>query len=507
MKQAITKINPQDDDPDLTTHLSLLSLQQDDDDDNQDAISSSQLTTSPVFTQEVRSSNKAAFSQYGLLGGHAVAAAITTTTTASQPQHQDPRLFYNVSAPSSVFICGSQGSGKSHTLSCLLENCLVPCDANVLPKPLTGLVLHYDAFVSDVGGSPCEAAHLSSSRAVQVRVLCPPTNLVRIRNIYSALPNLTVEPLQLDERDLNTKRMLDLMAVSSSTQAGSAAAGGGMPLYLHVVTRILRDLRLEQQLTGGGFDYAKFKSAIANEAMTPGQMAPLQQRLDTLQSFMVKEQVTKQKTKKKTTTTTTTTMKRGISWSPTPGQLTIIDLSCPCVTADAACALFTICVSLFLEQPSETTGRVVALDEAHRYMNQCEGSASGSLTETLLAAIRLQRHIGTRVIISTQEPSISPKLLDLCPVIVVHRFSSPDWFRALKRHVATGDDDDDDDHTPTTGLFRSILALRQGEALLFAPEAIVVATSSKLTMLGSRAIKIRVRKRLTADGGRTVMAQ
>src|SRR5204863_353082 len=54
----------------------------------------------------------------------------------------------------------------------------------------------------------------------------------------------------------------------------------------------------------------------------------------------------------------------------------------------------------------------------------------------LLQVIRLQRHLGTRVIISTQEPSISPKLLDLCSVTIVHRFTSPDWLKTLRRHLA-----------------------------------------------------------------------
>lgn len=32
----------------------------------------------------------------------------------------DPRLFLNTNIPFSAFICGLQGSGKSHTMSCLL---------------------------------------------------------------------------------------------------------------------------------------------------------------------------------------------------------------------------------------------------------------------------------------------------------------------------------------------------------------------------------------------------
>lgn len=112
------------------------------------------------------------------LDQHGLLARDLSTNKAS---NNDPRVFYNVAAPTSTFICGSQGSGKSHTLATLLENCLVQSKANLLPRPLTGLVFHYDTFISDTGGLPCEAAHLSSHEGVKVRVLCPPTNVMNIR--------------------------------------------------------------------------------------------------------------------------------------------------------------------------------------------------------------------------------------------------------------------------------------------------------------------------------------
>jgi hypothetical protein len=135
-----------------------------------------EIRTTPIFTEAVRQythtipGSEAAkpFSQYGLLAGDISGAA--------EPD-SDKRVFWNISAPSSFFICGSQGSGKSHTLSCLLENALAPCEANVLPRPLTGIVFHYDTFISDTGGSACEAAWLSSNKDINVRVLCPPTNI------------------------------------------------------------------------------------------------------------------------------------------------------------------------------------------------------------------------------------------------------------------------------------------------------------------------------------------
>lgn len=93
---------------------------------------------------------------------------------------------------------------------------------------------------------------------------------------------MAIEELRINETDLNSQRMLDLMAVSSTE--------GVMPLYLHTVTRILRELRLEQQSIGGLFEYGKFKRLLDKSPLTEGQLAPLQQRLDTLESFMNQSQ-------------------------------------------------------------------------------------------------------------------------------------------------------------------------------------------------------------------------
>ena len=161
------------------THMSLLSRRPAD-------FELSEVNTSPIFTGSVlnkihpslmgtASGGNLPAIQYGLVGGDVQILAAGKSTEV------DPRIFHNVTSPSSVFICGSQGSGKSHTLSCLLENCLAPSAAGVLPKPLTGVVFHFDTFSSDVGGLPCEAAYLASSRDVKVRVLCAPTNIRTIK--------------------------------------------------------------------------------------------------------------------------------------------------------------------------------------------------------------------------------------------------------------------------------------------------------------------------------------
>jgi len=159
-----------DEDPVLNAHLGLLQRRPELDELNE-------VKSTPIFTEAVRryavslasTGNEKPFSQYGLLAGD--------LTGRTDDGISDPRIFWNIAAPSSFFICGSQGSGKSHTLSCLLENALAQCKANVLPRPLTGIIFHYDTFISDSGGSPCEVAWLSSNPHIKVRVLCPPTNI------------------------------------------------------------------------------------------------------------------------------------------------------------------------------------------------------------------------------------------------------------------------------------------------------------------------------------------
>lgn len=153
-----------------------------------------------------------------------------------------------------------------------------------------------------------------------------------------------------------------------------------------------------------------------------------------------------------------------------------------------------------------------------------DSAEAQALTGTLLSTIRLQRHLGARIVICTQEPTISPTLLDLCSVTIVHRFTSPEWMRSLKAHLAGASldmmdqaDESNEEPNPMTGLissekgntaamiFKTIVGLEVGQALLFSPSAMVdVGTANgdttKYTRLGTRFLKVRVRSRLTTDG-------
>ena len=150
----------------------------------------------------------------------------------SSEMPEDDRLMVNMNAPWSAFICGSQGSGKSHTLSCMLENALKRSRMGKLPRPLTGIVFHYDKFTGFSSTQVCEAAYLAST-GIPVKVLVSPSSFWKMKGVYEKLPGFPlnvqkprVVPLLLREEQLNVARMMKLMAVDERD--------GKMALYMEV---------------------------------------------------------------------------------------------------------------------------------------------------------------------------------------------------------------------------------------------------------------------------------
>tara|TARA_R110002003_G_scaffold145_1_gene13362 strand:+ start:2962 stop:3360 length:399 start_codon:yes stop_codon:yes gene_type:complete len=131
-------------------------------------------------------------------------------------------------------------------------------------------------------------------------------------------------------------------------------------------------------------------------------------------------------------------------------------------------------------------------------MLPCPGAKA--LNEALLTTIRLQRHYGARLVISTQEPTLLTDLIALCSVTVIHRFSSPEWFAAIKRHIPLSSDE----HQI---VMRAIENLKTGTALVYSPAAVLSRDERGRLVKGTgQLLKIRVRKRVTSDGGQSVLA-
>ncbi|KAL9105734.1 MAG: hypothetical protein Q9187_008663 [Circinaria calcarea] len=414
--------------------------------------------------------------QYGLLGN------LSPNQNNDSVKAADRRIFLNTNIPFSAFICGLQGSGKSHTTGCLIENCLIRSPIlGVLQKPLSVLVFHFSEWASQSSFKPSETAFLACPNpqfqhhlgVTSIIVLVSPSNYLTLRPLYMQIPGVTVQPFKILPKNLNIGTIMTLMSVDQ-TQAA--------PLYMGQVTKILRHMASESSQ----FSYPTFRRRLDDADLDRKQREFLNQRLDLLESFLDLEGST-----------------------PAPafeaGTVTIMDLSCPFVDANTACVLFKIGMGMYLES-SSSTGKVIAVDEAHKYMS--DTPASKALTESLLTVIRQQRHYGVRLIISTQEPTISPRLIDLCSITIIHRFSSPEWFNLLRKHVFVAEEQKKGTEScETAEFFERILDLETGEALVFAPSAMVGDWSLKEERgKGRKGLwKLRVRKRVTWDGGKSLM--
>jgi hypothetical protein len=321
-----------------------------------------EIKTTPLFSNQIRlalnpekmrllgSLEQVAFPQYGLLG-------VRQQSYGSQQLESELLLvehnliMANMNAPWSAFICGSQGGGKSHTLSCLLENSLLASSpASVNPQPLAGLVFHYDHFTSAESTQLCEAAYLCSS-GVPVRILVSPSNYAVMHKLYNNPPGLPegapkpqVVPLYFKEEQLNVTRMMTLMVMNETHDP---------PLYMEVLYKVLREMAMQSN-GSPGVNYRDFITRIGSQGFSRQQNGPLNLRLQLLESFLADKMQSRD----------TSTLLDDI-FKSSQGTLTIVDLSCPFVNGNDACALFTICLSIFMEHRAEC-GRIVAIDEAHK---------------------------------------------------------------------------------------------------------------------------------------------
>jgi hypothetical protein len=139
-------------------------------------------------------------------------------------------VFLHIDTPWSAFLCGSQGSGKSHTLSCMIENCLL-ANQEILPRigrnpyPLAGTVFHYDRSHDS---KVCEAAYLCTQ--VNTTVLVSPSSYGTLKDKYEKEAErlgatITVKRLYILPNHLNSERMKTLMAVGKDDN---------VPLYMQV---------------------------------------------------------------------------------------------------------------------------------------------------------------------------------------------------------------------------------------------------------------------------------
>ncbi len=101
------------------------------------------------------------------------------------------------------------------------------------------------------------------------------------------------------------------------------------------------------------------------------------------------------------------------------GHLVVVDMTDPLLSSKEANGVFQVLVEQYRALPGRE-GKVLALDEAHKYM---KGETSDGLRAALVNTARLMRHDGIRLLVSTQSPlALAPDLLELVSVAFLHRF-------------------------------------------------------------------------------------
>jgi hypothetical protein len=220
-------------------------------------------------------------------------------------------------------------------------------------------------------------------------------------------------------------------------------------------------------------DFQGFLAQIASMCNAAGQASPLRQRTALLESLVAESQLN------------TGIISEGadITTCLAPGVLVIADLTDPLLSKDEANGIFQVLTEKFrTTHIREGCGKLLALDEAHKFMN---GDKSDGLSKSIVNAVRLMRHDGMRIAISTQSPlTLAPELLELVSMAVLHQFHSSDWFTYLRSKIPLEDN-----------LLRDISDLSPGTGLVCASRHQVEACEGKSIM------KIAVRPRLTADRG------
>ena len=401
----------------------------------------------------------------------------------------------NLEEPFCLVATGVQGSGKSHTIGTIVESCLMQMPPHInLTTAMSALVLHYDQAVVN----PCECASLmrlkddvrrsllskdgveqsSLPKVKKCVVLTSPSYFLQRKAMYETLPDTEVRPLLFSFRSLDAAQLRVLMRFTSTDNQ----------LYANMMMERLRAF----QRKGGLPKYEDFRAEITEYLDSEGattQLQPLLQRLSLLDELIAESAVNSEKVHQLNNKSLNEAYGAlRLDELMEPGTMVIADMSDPMLDTDAARGIFQILLENFREF-DVSHGKLCVLDEAHKYLDVNKKSG---LTESIVYTVRMMRHYGIRVAISTQSPlTLPPEVLELTKIAVCHKFHSRDWVAHLAKKL------------PLSKSVSDVMTLKPGEALVYAANhgLGVHPLVSEGDDPDSDVLKIRIRPRLTMDGG------
>jgi hypothetical protein len=282
----------------------------------------------------------------------------------------------------------------------------------------------------------------------------------------------TVKPLLFRWHTLTADHIKRIMRIKD----------GDNQLYVAAMLDLLRRYQRDAVVPA----FADFLAQVKETCKLNGQRGPLEQRMALLESLVAESAINAD----------IRADGADLYASCQPGTLAIADLTDPLLAAEEANGIFQVLTEQYRALPLRGCGKLLALDEAHKFM---DGVAGDGLSEAIVAVARLMRHDGMRLAVSTQSPlALAPELLELVTVAVLHRFHSRDWFTYLAKKLPLSD------HAAL-----ELATLQPGHALAFASRSHLQGAltagqqpaDAGTDGLGIHVFPLRVRGRITADRG------
>ena len=391
----------------------------------------------------------------------------------------DEHLYLNVQEPFCLVCVGIQGAGKSHSMNVVLENCFINYPhPSVLPvtrlkQSTCGLVLHYDQSPGNI----CEVTglrrlttdfdHAPEIRPVENMIILVSATYYKQRKAFYENVDVKIYPLLFKWSSLGAQQLKKLMRLSENDAQ----------LYVSVILNLLRQYQRDGRLPV----FKSFLREVLEKCDVQGQNGPLKQRLQLLETIIMESEWNKDFTDVPT-----------LESMMGPNVLIVADLTDPLLSASEANGIFQVLLEQFRSIPiKDGTGKVVAFDEAHKYLAPDGSSAKDELSSAIVNSVRLMRHEGLRILISTQSPMALPsELLELISVAMLHHFQSNDWYKYLASKIPLPDDS-----------FEEIKKLQVGEALCISTK--IDSERHPQHYIEDSCVKISIRRRITADYGKS----
>ena len=302
-----------------------------------------------------------------------------------------------------VMLCfGKQGSGKSNSQNVVMESHLFPpSDGEEPEKPFGVVAFHFDSTAT-VGANEHLGLIDSEAMLKESTVLVSPSNLKNFK--FYADNGFAPQRVKFNWSELLANHISALMHIDPIDP----------PLYATSMLKLLRD----HASTGSCFQsFAKFKDEFLAQDLAPQQRTPVGQRFDVIESFL------------------SSAGEPAVDFGKLlqENRLILIDLTDPFLSRDDANAVIFVLLSLLrdAELPlHRLAGKMVVFDEAHKYF----ADPSSRLCLEIVNLCEVMRHENTRILITSQMPSVVPPLaFQLSTFTVIHHFHTPSVWSALQK--------------------------------------------------------------------------